>query len=418
MAGDQSIQKVTATFITAVLLSHSLHAATWNVMPKTGLSSIKVAVDKASPGDTILVHAGRYVEGNIQVKKSLVFRGVNNPVLDGEKKVELMTILASRVVVEGFVLRRCGTASMVDYAGIKVIRSNDVIIRNNVLEDMFFGIYFQECNRGTASANTLTSFGVAELQSGNGIHCWKCDSMTLQNNRITGHRDGIYFEFVTHSRIANNVSFGNIRYGLHFMFSHDNSYVGNTFRNNGAGVAVMYTRHVTMTGNTFIDNWGAAAYGILMKDISDSRVENNRFIGNTAGIYMEGSNRIEIAGNAFESNGCALRIQASCDGNTIEHNNFSMNTFDVTTNGTLVLNTIRSNYWDKYEGYDLDRNGSGDVPYHPVSLYSVIMDRLPVAVVFLRSFMVSLLDKSEKALPGITPENFADPSPKMKPHSL
>jgi nitrous oxidase accessory protein len=180
----------------------------------------------------------------------------------------------------------------------------------------------------------------------------------------------------------------------------------------------MYTHKMKMINNTFIDNWGSAAYGLLMKDISDSRVEGNKFISNTAGIYMEGSSRIVLTGNVFENNGCALRIQASCDDNRIERNNFKTNTFDITTNGTLVLNTFRNNYWDKYEGYDLNHDGTGDVAYHPVSLYSMIIDRIPIAAIFLRSFLVTLMDRTEKAMPGITPENFKDDSPKMKPNVL
>ena len=51
-------------------------------------------------------------------------------------------------------------------------------------------------------------------------------------------------------------------------------------------------------------------------------------------------------------------------------NNFLSNTFDVSTNGSLVLNSFNYNYWDKYEGYDLNKDNIGDIPYHPVSLFS------------------------------------------------
>ena len=57
-----------------------------------------------------------------------------------------------------------------------------------------------------------------------------------------------------------------------------------------------------------------------------------------------------------------MKIQASCMDNTINYNNFVGNTFDISTNGDLVLNNFDNNYWDKYEGYDLNRNGTGDVP--------------------------------------------------------
>src|SRR5690606_10390820 len=124
---------------------------------------------------------------------------------------------------------------------------------------------------------------------GNGIHLWKCHHITVDGNTIEGHRDGIYFEFVTNSLIVNNHSEGNIRYGLHFMFSHDDEYRNNAFVNNGAGVSVMYTKGVRMIDNTFSRNWGASSYGLLLKDIRDSFVTGNKFIENSTAIFMEGS---------------------------------------------------------------------------------------------------------------------------------
>lgn len=251
--------------------------------------------------------------------------------------------------------------------------------------------------------------------SGNGIHCWKSDSMTISGNRVSGHRDGIYFEFVTHSLIEKNISASNNRYGLHFMFSHNNTYKSNTFRKNGAGVAVMFTRNVTMLDNLFEENWGDAAYGILLKEISDSRIEHNRFVNNTTAIYMEGASRINVSRNAFTGNGWALKIQASCMDNHVSNNNFTGNTFDVATNGSLVLNVFNGNYWDKYEGYDLNRDRKGDVPYHPVSMYAMIIERYPPSMLLFRSFMVTLLEKAERVIPSLTPEALKDDAPLMKP---
>src|SRR5690606_10978819 len=116
--------------------------------------------------------------------------------------------------------------------------------------------------------NRISSDGKAEQLIGNGIHCWKSDSLQIEGNTVTGHRDGIYLELVTHTLVQRNRSENNLRYGLHFMFSHDNSYIRNTFSGNGAGVAVMYTKRVTMLHNTFKENWGDAAYGLLLKDIT------------------------------------------------------------------------------------------------------------------------------------------------------
>jgi nitrous oxidase accessory protein len=238
--------------------------------------------------------------------------------------------------------------------------------------------------------------------------------MHIQNNTSKGFRDGIYFEFVTNSVISNNLSERNIRYGLHFMFSHNNTYISNTFKNNGAGVAVMFTHGVKMLNNVFENNWGAASYGLLLKEISDSHIKGNKFLEITSGVYMEGTSRIMLVKNIFKKNGYAMKIMASCADNKIHSNNFSGNSFDVGTNGSISLNEFKNNYWDKYEGYDLNRDGIGDVPYHPVSLYSMIVEQNPPAMMLFRSFIVTLLDKTEKIIPAITPENLKDQYPSIK----
>jgi nitrous oxidase accessory protein len=199
------------------------------------------------------------------------------------------------------------------------------------------------------------------------------------------------------------------------MFSHNDRYEGNIFRHNEAGVSVMFSHGVAMQGNTFQENLGGGAYGILLKEISDSYIRGNHFLHNTIGIYMEGTTRVGVAGNTFSGNGWAMKVQASCSDDTITRNNFTGNTFDIATNGTLVLNNYDQNYWDKYEGYDLNRDGIGDIPYHPVSMYAMIAEKNPAVMILFHSFMVSLLDKTEKVVPSITPVNLIDHRPAMKP---
>jgi len=375
--------------------------------------SIQKAIDTAEPGDIILVDAGIYKEQNILIQKSIVLKGINFPVLDGENKYAIISIKANYATVDGFKLQHTGRSETKDIGAIMVYDSYGVSVINNVLDDTNFGIYVQNSRSCTIKNNSLTAYGKEEVQSGNGINCWRCDSLLIIGNKIKGHRDGLYFEFVTNSLIWRNISTKNVRYGIHFMFSHHDTYIANIFEANESGVAVMYTNNIHMYNNVFINNWGDATYGILLKDITDSDISGNHFTKNTVGIHMEGCSRINLYKNAFYNNGWAVKIQASCDNNDFTKNNFIGNTFDIGTNGSLVLNTFNGNYWDKYEGYDLNRNKIGDVPYHPVSLYSMIIDSNPSALMLFRSLIVSLLDKSEKLLPGVTPEKLQDEEPLM-----
>ncbi|WP_211172687.1 nitrous oxide reductase family maturation protein NosD [Chitinophaga sp. Ak27] len=380
--------------------------------------TIKAALTACRNGDTVIVTKGIYREGNLIIDKPICFSGAGMPVLDGELKYEILSVKSSDVTIKGFQLQHSGRAVMSDPGAIKVYDAKNVLIEDNVLIDNYFGVYLQYSTHCTVKNNVITASQKEEHESGNGIHCWKGDSLQIIGNRIAGHRDGIYFEFVTHSVIWRNISHHNLRYGLHFMFSNDDAYITNYFKNNGAGVAVMFTKRVTMINNTFEENWGDAAYGVLFKELTDCYLSGNKFLRNTTGIFFDGSNRITIEHNIFRANGWGMRMQANCMDNVIRENNFIGNTFDVTTNGSLTLNHFSENYWDKYQGYDLDKDKTGDVPFHPLSLYAVIVEKNPPAMLLYQSFMVNLLDKSEKIMPSLTPENFVDNTPRMIPYKL
>ena len=397
-----------------LLCAGSVRAKTIRVGKGQAVKTIQQALDMSVNGDTVLVDAGNYHEKNLVIGKTVYLIGINHPVLDGDHTYEVISIKADGVLVDGFKIVHSGVSSIEDFAGIKICNRRDVVVRNNILEDTFFGIYSQYGTNCSIENNRISSYAKEEQQSGNGIHCWKSDSMRIIANTITGHRDGIYFEFVSNSIIWRNTSVKNMRYGLHFMFSNNDAYICNIFRNNGAGVAVMFSNHVKMIRNYFEENWGDGAYGLLLKEISDGFIDNNFFVKNTAGIFMEGASRIQLQQNVFENNGWAMKIQASCMDVTVTGNNFKGNSFDVGTNGSLVLNSFNDNYWDKYDGYDLNKDQLGDIPYRPVSMYAMIVEKNPPAMILFRSLMSSLLDKTEKVLPSLTPENLKDEHPLMK----
>ncbi len=403
-------------FIIILLLSISLplFSRTIIVGNNQPVRSLKIAIAIAKNFDTILLHAGTYKEGAITLTKSLTIIGQNNPVLDGEKKYEILLISGKNITIKGIQFRNSGYSAMDDYASIKLVDASHVTIENNQIFDSYFAIHISNTSFVTVRNNRITGSPKSEQLTGNAIHLWKSNYAVIENNHVQGHRDGIYFEFVTFSSIRNNLSEKNIRYGLHFMFSNDDTYFNNTFRNNGAGVAVMYSKKVKMENNHFEQNWGPSAYGILLKDITDSYILHNTFFKNTVGIHLEGTSRIIIERNIFTGNGWALKVQASCENNDFHHNNFTGNSFDIGTNGSISLNTFYKNYWDKYEGYDINKDGIGDIPYHPVSMYSMIVEQNPYSLMLFRSFTVQLLDKAEKAIPSLTPENLIDKSPLMK----
>ena len=385
-----------------------------DVTPDGPVRTVGDALRVVDRGGTIVVHPGTYREATIVVTVPVSITGQGWPVLDGEHQRQIMTILADSVTVRGLHFQNVGVAFTEDLAAIKVLRSSFCTISGNEIDEAFFGIYLQQSRNCLIDHNVLRSTNPRDATSGNGIHLWNSRDVTIVGNHITGHRDGIYFEFVRQAHVRENISEGNLRYGLHFMYSDSCDYASNEFRRNGAGVAVMYTHFVRMTGNRFEDNSGAAAYGLLLKEIADARLERNVFSHNATGLFADAATRLVAVHNDFLNNGWAVKLQASTEDAHFSSNNFAGNTFDLATNSRTNTATFAGNYWSVYAGFDIDHDGIGDVAFRPVRLSSIIVAGNEPALILLRSTFMSLLDAAERVLPALTPEGLVDPAPAMR----
>ncbi|WP_372944820.1 right-handed parallel beta-helix repeat-containing protein, partial [Muriicola sp.] len=268
-------------FFSFAILSFAQNTRQIEICPDCPVSTVKRGVEVAEKGDTLLIRKGTYREFNIAVDKPLTLQGEPGTVIDGEDRGEILRIVSDSVTVDGLTIRNVGTSYTSDWAAIRVVKSKHYRIQNVTLENLFFGIYLERSDHGVVMNNRILGDAKDEYNSGNGIQLWYSKNVVVEGNRVEGVRDGIYLEFADEVRIADNVSTKNLRYGLHFMFSNNDSYTGNTFEDNGAGVAVMFSRNIRMLGNTFRKNWGSASFGLLLKEINDAEISGNTFEENT-----------------------------------------------------------------------------------------------------------------------------------------
>ncbi|MFY0625529.1 MAG: nitrous oxide reductase family maturation protein NosD [Reichenbachiella sp.] len=379
------------------------------------IKSIEKAVQYSESYDTLMLAPEDFVVSNLEIKHPLVIVGDKGTILDGNEEGYILKILSDSVHISGLNLINAGRSFTKDFAAIYVSRSSVFSITNCEIIEPYFGILIEKSHHGLIRNNHVYGSMEIESDAGNGIHLWHSSHIQIQDNELHGMRDGIYFEFVTDSQIERNYSYDNIRYGLHFMFSNDDEYYDNRFRDNGAGVAVMFSKNIIMKRNEFAFNWGSASYGLLLKEIYDAEVEFNKFEQNTIGIFLEGSTRINYKNNSFISNGWAVKVSGGCYKNVFNKNDFISNSLDVSYNSKMNDNLFEGNYWSEYNGYDLDKNGEGDVPYRPVKLFSYIVSTTPESIVLLRSLFIDILNFSERISPIFTPDDLQDTLPSMQP---
>lgn len=398
--------------IPAFLVSLLVPAFTVPSTP-TGPGPIAQAIAAAAPGDTVVVARGVHHEATIVIDRPITLRGEPGAILDGEGVRGLVEVRAPDVTITGLIFRNTGFSYTEDRAALLVDGARDCVVADNRFEDTFFAIYLARTLGCIVRDNVVLGVPTSETATGNAVHSWGSHYLDVHGNTLSGHRDGLYFEFTSHATVTDNRSTGNLRYGLHFMYADSSSYVHNQFVANGSGVAVMYSHQVSMTGNRFGESRGPSSYGLLLKEISDVRLTGNTFDHNSTGLLADGANRVQALGNQFTSNGWAIRLLASTSDGHFEANAFRGNSFDVVVNGQRTTATFTGNWWDAYRGWDLDRDGIGDVPYHPVRLFALLVERAPAAMLLQRSLFVRVIDAAERTIPVLTPTSVVDRSPAM-----
>lgn len=378
-------------------------------------SSISEAVKSSKVGDHISVQPGIYEEPGIEINHSLTLHGepgaeIRYQGTDGDT----ILIKAPQTQISGFKIQGSGKSTFHDFAAIKVANTAGCKILKNEILNSQYGILVTNSEGCEIRDNHISTSAVPINLLGDAIHLWKSNKPVISGNIVQGHRDGIYLEFVEEGLIENNQVSINHRYGLHFMFSSHNTFQNNAFLDNDAGVAVMYSKYIKMIANTYARNRGAASFGILLKDISDSVIFKNVFLDNTVAIFMEGSNRNKFSLNKFERNGWALRLLSSCEDNEFSQNAFFGNSLEIATNSSRSLNSFSKNFWDQHVSLDLDQDGLADLPFQPTSYSSYLVEKYSLAILLFDTPFLKILDRLEKYFPALSPVSLRDLKPLVR----
>ena len=394
---------------------------------------LQAAINAAQPWTVLTVPPGVYY-GAITVDKPLHLVGWTDAsggraIIDGEGRGTVLTITASNVLVENFVIRNSGNVIDKEEGGIVVDGAEDVLLVGNHLENVLYGIRGIQAHRLVIRDNYITGKELDIARRGDGIRLWESENCVVEGNTLERVRDAIFW-FSDGTRVRNNVFQFN-RYGIHMMYTDGMTVEGNFMNANSVGAYLMYSTNVQLIGNTFQENRGPSGYGLALKDMNAVTVRDNYMIDNRAGLFFDNSPsnvdiEQQIERNAFAYNDIGVLMMPAVKRNLLRHNTFLDNLDQVGVKGggsqageQLGGNTWNGNFWSDYVGYDggeETEDGIGDLPYRAESLFENIADRYPELKIFHFSPVESAIDMAARAFPVIKPKpKLTDETPLMTP---
>lgn len=379
-------------------------------------SSLQQILNRAEPGDTIRLAGGVY-HGRIEITKRLSLLGGGDAIIRGDGHGSVITINADSCLVEGLVIENSGTNLMNDDSGI-FVNARHVVVRNNELRDILFGIYMFKADSNLVDSNRIRGRSYLDPgQRGSGIHIWYSYYNHFRGNTIAEARDGFYVQYARHTVIEDNTVF-NLRYGLHYMYADSNVFLRNTFFQNVAGAAIMYSRNIVFRHNVFTHNRGFSSYGILFQDCHDMVADSNVVSDNMVGMFFEATTDNLFRHNIIALNDAAIQMFQNSVNNTFTENNFIDNLTPLLLEGKTTRaqwsRGKRGNYWSEYNGYDMDGDGTGDIPMRIQNVFQYLEGQRPNLRLYLYSPASQALATSASAFPIIEVNSETDSFPLMR----
>ncbi|MCW8982895.1 MAG: nitrous oxide reductase family maturation protein NosD [Gammaproteobacteria bacterium] len=371
------------------------------------LKPLQPFIDAASKGDIIIPPAGVYA-GPVIIDEAITLDGKNGVTIDGGGKGSVIYLDTDGASIRNLRIINSGESHN-DIDSAVQVRGNFNVIKDNVIEGTLFGIDLGQAENNILRRNKISSKKVEIGMRGDAIRLWYSFNNKIIDNEITNSRDFVVWYSGDNVIRGNSVSGG--RYSLHFMYSKFNIVEDNHFFNNNTGIFLMYSDGLQIRNNYIASATGAAGVGIGFKETSDITIENNQILYCATGMYIDVSpydpdSTNLMKNNLIAFNGIAVRFLNDWKGNQFFENKFKGNIAQVVVSGggSANRNDWQGNYWDDYEGFDLDRDGTGDTPYELYAYADRLWMDVPRAQFFMGSIFLEVIDFLERLAPFSEPQ--------------
>jgi nitrous oxidase accessory protein len=372
--------------------------------------SIGDALEEADDGDLIEVRGGKYKE-QLRIDKSVHLKGINKPVISISKG-DIVEISGTDVIFEGFTLTYDSPELSSSDTAIRILKgASGTTVRNNQLLKVMFGVWNVEGRNIRIKNNTIAGIkGLGEHHRGNCINLTGSQRAHVTGNTLSYCRDGIYMELCHDTTVVKN-RIRDSRYAVHTMWVDRGVFSENTAHDNLVGLAIMYTKHSKINDNL---SYGNRTHGLLFIQTVRGEIKGNSVIGNTKGIFIYNSIYNELTSNLVMNNQLGIHNWGGSEDNKINGNSFISNEVQV----KYVAGKNQewdNNYWSDYIGWDITGDGIGDAQYGSNSVVDHILWRYPMAKVLYTSPALQMLWMLEKQFPVFEVPKVVDNKPAMSP---
>ena len=385
-------------------------------LPALAALPLQPWLDTALPGASIRLPPGIY-QGPAVISKPLTLEGDGKVIIDAGGQGTVLTVKADRVTLRGLTLRGSGDSHDALDGGV-MAEGTQLLIENNVIEDVLFGISLHRTTDSIVRDNRIRSRAVESADRGDGLRLWYSTGNRIEGNDIAQIRD------ITVTNSPRNRFTGNTikdsRRAFNFLFSHRSLVDRNHLEKNSTGIIALNSDGLIIRNNRVLHAMDASGAGIALKETSAALIIGNEIVHCAHGIMadspMDPLNRIVFIDNLVAHNITGVYFYGAKGGHVAIDNTFRGNLWPVTIigDGDPMNDTWWGNYWDDYEGFDRNHDGFGDRPYELLAYADRIWIETPAARFFRNSPVLELLDFLERLAPFAAPALILrDPAPRM-----
>jgi nitrous oxidase accessory protein len=368
------------------------------------------AIDSSPPGSTLKLSAGIY-KGNITIKKPINIVGKEDGVIiEGEGRGNIITIKSSHVKLKNLNITNSGSRLDIMDSAVFINNAKYIDIDNCKIKNSLYGVFLDNVNNSVIQNNTVSSNSEKIGLRGDALRLWFSHNNTIQNNKFIKSKDIVLMRSNDNNISKNYMQ--ECRYAIFTQYSKNITLIDNILKDNAVGIFLEASHDINVSNNSIKGDHGAPTnLGIILKAASNIHVEKNIVAECNQALYIDNSPKIRDTKNwildnkiIFSTRG--LNFKNYSVKNVIKRNELFGNMDNIMSDSRIGLtnqNEIESNYWDDYEGFDINKDNIGDTPYKKYLYLDALSVKNHKLGFFYGSTALSMLDFLLKIAPFVQP---------------